>query len=380
MTKEILTYSNAVKTIKGALLRCQYKAARMVNQELLSLYYSIGLYISRNSRNGYWGTSALKSISQQLQKEMPGLRGFSETNMKYMRLFYEAWSMFDKRQPMADENEESSSEDNMLIVTSLAQTNRPPLADDLNMQAFLGLSFTHHIEILLKTKTLEQRVYYIHQAYINHWAKYELRQHLMLDDFAHIGTLPSNFLKTIENPRSALHAVRMFKDEYYFDFINIEDIDEQDEEAIDERFVETEIVHNIKKFILSFGRDFTFVGNQYRLEAAGEEFFIDLLFFNRELNCLCAVELKSGKFKPIYLGQLQTYLRLLDLQVKKPHENPSIGIILCKDVNKQLVEIVIQDYDKPMGVATYKTVTDMPEHLRNTLPDIEAMKKILEKE
>ena len=169
----------------------------------------------------------------------------------------------------------------------------------------------------------------------------------------------------------------MFKDSYLLNFINVEEIGERDKQDVDERVVEQKIVHNIKNFIMTFGRDFSFIGNQYHLEVYGVEFFPDLLFFNRELNALVVIELKTDEFKPSYLGQLTTYLRILDDHVKKPHENPSIGIVLCKSANKEFVEYVIQDYQKPMGVATYKTADDMPENLRRALPDIDALKSIL---
>ena len=146
---------------------------------------------------------------------------------------------------------------------------------------------------------------------------------------------------------------------------------------IDERVVEQQIIHNIKKFIMTFGKDFAFVGNQYHLEIYSEDFFPDLLFFNRELNALVVVELKTGKFKPGYLAQLMTYLRILDDKVRKPHENPSIGIVLCKEANRSFVEYVMQDYDKPMGVATYTTSKEMPEMLKDALPDMDELKKLL---
>ena len=145
-------------------------------------------------------------------------------------------------------------------------------------------------------------------------------------------TAPNSFLQTMSSPRQAMKAIRMFKDEYLLDFINVEDIDAQ-EKDVDERLVEQRIVHNIKRFIMTLGRDFTFVGNQYHLEIYGEEMWSDLLFFNRELNALVAIELKIGKVKPIYLGQLYAYLQVLDDKVRKPHENPSIGIVLCKSAN-----------------------------------------------
>jgi len=174
----------------------------------------------------------------------------------------------------------------------------------------------------------------------------------------------------------ALKAIVAFKDEYLLDYINVEQIDER-EKDLDERVLEQGIVANIKRFIMTFGRDFSFVGNQYRVEVAGEELFIDLLFFNRELNALVAVELKSGKFRSSYLGQLNTYLQALDEYVRKPHENPSIGIILCKEMKSAFVRFAVRDYTKPMGVATYRTPEEMPETWRRVLPDIDELKKLL---
>jgi len=175
----------------------------------------------------------------------------------------------------------------------------------------------------------------------------------------------------------ARRAVEMFKDEYLLDFINVEEIGERDVADVDERVVEQEIIHNVKNFIMTFGKDFTFVGNQYHLEVFGVEQFPDLLFFNRALNCLVCVELKKGEFKPAYLGQLTAYLRILDDTVKKAHENPTIGIILCRDFNKDFVQYVIQDYNKPMGVAKYATLADMPDELKNVLPDMQELRNKL---
>ena len=189
--------------------------------------------------------------------------------------------------------------------------------------------------------------------------------------------MPNNFVKTIPDIRQSLKAIEMFRDEYLLDFINIEEIGERDKEDIDERVVEREIIHNIKNFILTFGRDFAFIDNQCKLEIYGIEHFPDLIFFNRELNALVVIELKKGTFKSSYLGQLCTYLRLVDEQMKKPHENPAIGLVLCKSANKKYVEYVIQDYDKPLGVATYKTSDEMPEKLRQALPNVDDLKKLL---
>ena len=361
-------YREAVKAIKEAILRSQYRAAASANKEQLSLYYGIGRYVSENSRTGFWGKGAIEQISSLLQKELPGLRGFSVSNIKNMRVFYEEWEPVLNRQPAAG--------DLVLDEKLLLSVIRQPVADEFNWSDFLSIGFSHHTEIISKAKTLEARLFYIHECAIRYWSKYTLRDYLKADLYSHRGTLPNNFAQTLPDTKQALKAVCSFKDEYLLDFINVEELDEQ-EEDLDEKIVEKSIVANVKKFIMTFGQDFSFIGNQYRVEVAGEEMFIDLLFFNRELNSLVAVELKSGKFRSSYLGQLNTYLSALDSYVRKPHENPSIGIILCREMNQTFVEFAVRDYNKPMGVATYRTSKDMPERLRNALPDIEELRKLL---
>ena len=362
------SYREAVKTIKEAILRSQYRAAASVNREQLSLYYGIGRYVSENSRTGFWGKGAIEQISSLLQKELPGLRGFSTSNIKNMRVFYEEWEPVLNRQPVAG--------DLVLDEKLLLSVIRQPVADEFNWSDFLAIGFSHHTEIISKAKTLEARLFYIHECATRYWSKYTLRDYLKADLYSHRGTLPNNFAQTLLDTKQALKAVCSFKDEYLLDFINVEELNEQ-EEDLDEKIVEKAIVANVKKFIMTFGQDFSFIGNQYRIEVAGEEMFIDLLFFNRELNSLVAVELKSGKFRTSYLGQLNTYLSALDTYIRKPHENPSIGIILCREMNQTFVEFAVRDYNKPMGVATYRASKDMPERLRNALPDIEDLKKLL---
>lgn len=374
---ELQTYAEAVRVIKDAILRSQYRAASSANKEQLSLYYGIGRYVSQNSRDGFWGKGAIEAISQQLQKELPGLRGFSATNIKYMRSFYEEWSPVVNSQPMADENKiltvsGDSELDEQLLLTEIRQ----PAADEFNWNDFVAIGFSHHIEIITKAKSLDARLFYIHESATRFWNKYTLRDYLKADLYNHKGTLPNNFTTTISNAKQALKTVKSFKDEYLLDFINVEELDTE-EADLNERVLEKSIVNNIKRFILTFGQDFIFIGNQYRIEVSGEEMFVDLLFFNRELNSLVAVELKSGKFRSSYLGQLSTYLSALDRYARKPHENPAIGILLCRDMNQSFVEFAIRDYDKPMGVATYRATKDMPERLRNALPDIEELKKLL---
>ena len=370
----LLRYGDAVRAIKQAILKSQYEAVKGVNAQQLALYYSIGGYISTNTRTGTWGKGAIDAISSQLQEELPGLRGFSATNLRNMRIFFEAWSPEDAQGDSSVATDES-------VRVALGNFHQAQLMklQPKDAEAFKNIGFTHHMAILNQAKDREERFFYIRTCAENHYSVSELKRAIARDDFHHQGKMPNNFMQTIPQGQRALRAISTFKDEYLLDFINVEELGARDGADVDERVVEQGIIHNIKNFIIEFGRDFAFVGNQYHLEAFGEDQYIDLLFFNRELNCLVAVELKAGPFKTAYLGQLSGYLSVLDGYVKKPHENDSIGIVLCKDANRAFVDYVVRDFDKPMGVATYKMTQDMPQKLRDALPPIEGLKALLEK-
>ena len=279
------------------------------------------------------------------------------------------------RQPLAVDLQ--IAENNTVIdIDSFALQNWSPLAVEINREEFLSVSFSHHIEILHKTKDIHEVLFYIHQTVIHKWDKYDLRDRLKSGLYKLQQSATNNFIQTM-SVVNARKAIGMFKDEYLLDFINVEEMEVDKPADVDERVVEQAIVRNVKQFIMTFGRDFAYIGNQYHLEIFTNEMFPDLLFFNRELNCMVCVELKTGAFKPGYIGQLHTYMRVLDDKVKKPHENPTIGILLCKSADKAFVEYVISDYNSPMGVATYKTTADMDERMRKSLPDMEEMRKLL---
>lgn len=364
-TNEMNIYHDAVQTIKQAILQGQYEAAKGVNRIQLAVYFAVGKYISMHTRKDKWGTHALEFISAQLRRELPGLRGFSETQMKDMRRFYEQWTVLDAKSSVA--------------TAELIDIHHTLTIRDMEFPAedFFKVPFTHHSYILTNAKDAQARYYYIHRVAEEHLSVSQLKQLMKDEAHKHQGDIPNNFVKTINDARSARKAVMMFKDEYLLNFINVEEIGEREQIDVDERVIEQKIIDNIKNFILTFGSDFAFIGNQYHLEAYGVEQFPDLLFFNRELNALVVIELKYGDFKTSYLGQLMGYLRIIDDHVRKPHENPTIGIVLCKSANKEFVEYVIQDYNKPMGVATYKTLDDMPESIRKALPNNEQLQQLL---
>lgn len=378
-------YDYAAEVIKTAILQSQYEAAKDINRIQLGLYFGIGKFLSEKTRNAKWGTNALQSISDKLKSDLPGLRGFSATNLKKMRTFYDNWKSIDYISSVATDEispvatgeiEDVQKECDMIIRLE----NNAIKIDDIGsfpIEDFFKIPFSHHMLVVEKVKEIEARYYYINRTAEEHLSVEQLKKIIKNNDFENRASMPNNFPKTISNSSLARKAVMMFKDEYLLDFINVEEIGERDKNCIDERVVEKQIIENVKRFIMTFGKDFAFVGNQYHLEVYGESFFPDLLFFNRNLNALVVFELKIGDFKPIYLSQLMTYLRILDDKVRKSHENPSIGIVLCKNANKDFVKYVIQDYDKPMGVATFDTSSEMPEELRKALPDVDDLKKLL---
>lgn len=367
--------TNVVQAIKGAILQSQQRALGAVNQEQLALYYSVGRFISTNTRNKNWGKGFIDSISSQLRKELPGLRGFSAPSLRKMRTFYEEWHVLSD-DSFVTTNKLMDHKTNSFVATNELPTVHFRIDQGFPISAFMSIGFTHHYSIISKTQEMDQRLFYIQLAADTKASVEELERMIHEDLYHHRGNLPNNFIKAIPSQIQAYRAISMFKDDYLLDFINVEELFVREKDR-DERLIEQSIIHNVKDFIMTFGKDFTFVGNQYHLEKFGVEEFPDLLFYNRELAALVCVELKDGPFKTSYLGQLAGYLRILDDEVRKPHENHSIGILLCKSANKKFVEYVIQDYDKPMGVATYRTTADMDERLKRLLPPVEELKKLL---
>lgn len=345
-----------------------------MNQEQLALYYGIGRYISQNSREGFWGKDAISTISRQLSIEMPGLKGFSPRNLRNMRLFYEEWKCFDTN--LADASAKLQPRKELADTSAKKEDGSgmiPLLLEDIPVVAFFSIGFSHHILILSKVKSMGERKFYIQLCADLSLSVDALERKISEDTYHNQGKMPNNFCVTIPDYKRAFQAIQMFKDEYQLDYINVEQLGERDED-IDEHVVENEIVHNIKNFIMTFGRGFSYLGNQVHYDKLGHDHWVDLLFFNRVLRSLVVIELKKGSFKPAYLGQLAAYLRVLDDEERIEGKNPSVGIVLCKDADRAYVEYVLQDYTKPMGVATYKS---SQERLKELLPDEEEIKKLL---
>ena len=399
MTQEL---RQAVADIKAAILQGQYEACKGVNRIQLAVYFGIGKYVSQHSRKRTWGMSALEAISNQLRRELPGLRGYSATSLRNMRKFYENWIMLDGDSASALAELQSTDNQRDIKSASTLANNSPtaiadfssvatdkrnaidiyhtiqaPVTEHFPIEDFFRVPFTHHIRIIEGTKEIAAQYYYIHRTAEENLSEKEVIRLAKENAYGHREQITNNFRQTISDAAQMRKAVTMFKDSYLLDYINVEEIGVRDKIDVDERVVEKEIVSKVKNFIMTLGDDFTFMGNQKLLEIYGVEHFPDLLFFNRELNAMVVIELKTGEFKTSYLGQLMGYLTLLDEKVRKRHENPSIGIVLCKSANREYVEFMIRDYSKPMGVATYKTADEMPENLRKALPDMEELKKLI---
>ena len=300
MDNNLLAYREAALNIKHAILQSRYRAAENANAEMLNLYYGVGEYISVNTRSGKWGTGAIEAISEQLQGEIPGLHGFSPTNMKNMRIFFEQWvtELESNRQSTADL--ESGTSDNEFAL--IRQTPITKI-DETKLMAFCRVGFTHHREILRKSKTSDERWYYVLRCANEFWSVANLKNHLRADEYSSYGSLPNSFILTLPDNQTAAIAVRSFKDEYLLDFTNIKESDDYDGLNVGNA-----IAANVKKIIMTAGDGFCFIGNEYRLLVGGEEFFVDMLFFNRDLDCLVAFELKKDKFRPADLGQLSFFI------------------------------------------------------------------------
>ena len=360
-------YIEFIQNIKKQIVQSRYAAARLANKEQLFLYFKTGKMISDKIKVQKWGAKVLDQISADLQKELPGLKGFSAGNLKKIRIFAEAYSPYITIGSTLSNQFEKTDLGEVISISSILSNQ---IDGNDFYEVFFGISFSHHFTILTKIKDWQARIFYIQSSAVNFWSLSVLEHHIENDLFSKEGKLPNNFHKTV-NETLKPSALKVFKDEYLLDFIAGDELD-------DERHIEQQVVLNIRNFILQMGKGFCFIGNQYRLEVDGDEFFIDLLFFNRYLQSLVAFELKKGKFKPADAGQLNFYLNVLDDKVKLQQENSSIGIVLCKEKNNTVVEFAIKSFDKAMGVATYKSSKQTPVQMKGILPDTDELGKLLE--
>ncbi len=320
-------YFETVEQIKQEIRAAQYKAALQVNRELILLYHSIGTVIHEHKT---WGNKFVDNLAKDIKLSFPSATGFSVRNLKYMAKFALAYP------------------DREFVQTVSAQ-----------------IPWSHNIAILEKVKEPEQRIWYIQKAAENGWSHSVLIHQIESGLYQRqvITDKISNFEQRLPVPQSEL-AVQTMKDPYIFDFIPFK-------EDMVERDIERALVQDVTKLLLELGTGFAFLGNQYHLNVGGDDFYIDLLFYNLNLRCYVVIELKTGEFKPEYAGQLNFYLSAVDGLMKQPQDNPTIGLLLCKSKNNLVAEYSLKDMSKPIGVSEYRITSSLPAELEKQLPSVE---------
>ncbi|MDC7150940.1 MULTISPECIES: PDDEXK nuclease domain-containing protein [Bacteroidales] len=328
-------YLNFKNEITARIRSAQYEALKAVNKEMIALYWEVGKRITEQQTALGWGKSVVENLSRDIQKEFPGIKGFGVSNMWDMARFYTEYQSNEILQPLVGE-----------------------------------ISWSKHIVILTKCKETQQRQFYILATKKYGWTKDVLINKIEAKTYENYLLGQSNFDITL--PDSIKNqAILALKDEYTFDLVGLA-------EEHSEYELEQAIIKNIRAFLMEFGTDFSFIGNQYRLEVDGKEYFIDLLLYNRRLQAMIAIELKIGEFQPEYKGKMEFYLNILNDTVKLPHENPAIGIIICKSKSRMIVEYALKSSNMPIGVATYSLSSELPEAYKKLLPTSEEIAKKIE--
>jgi len=368
MDKELVIYDSFLKEIKALIYRRQYEALKKVNTELMQLYWEIGGEIERKQREQGWGKSVVEILSKELQKEFPGVQGFSTRNLWLMRSFYIEYSQKAFLQPLGAELEVvpkvSKKSETENLHPPGAEIKLAPLPSLL-----LDVGWKKNVVVMQKCKDPIEREFYIKMTRRYGWTKDVLINNIENRAYEKYLTNQTNFDDTVPE-KYRLQAKLAVKDDYNFDFLEM-GIEHSEAE------LETAIINNIRAFLVEMGGDFSFIGNQYHLDVTDEDYYIDLLLFHRRLRSLIAIELKVGEFKPEYAGKMQFYLTALDETMKLPEENPSIGIIICKSKSRTRVEYTLKTANTPIGVATYSVHNSLPESLHSLLPSPDEIAKIV---
>jgi len=328
-------YPRLLSEIKERIRSAQYEALKAVNKELVGLYWDIGRMIVERQEIEGWGKAVVEQLAADLRTEFPGVSGFSASNLWRMKAFFEAYASLEKLAPLVRE-----------------------------------IGWSHNLAILERCKDPLEREFYIRMTRKFGWSKNVLIHQIDNQSYEKSLLGQTNFDRAL-TPELRAQAKLAVKDEYTFDFLELG-------EEHGERELERALLARIEDFLRAMGGMFAFMGSQYRLEVDGKEFFIDLLLFHRRLRCLVAIELKVGEFLPEFVGKVQFYLTALDRQVRQEDENPSIGIILCKEKSRTIVEYALHDAHKPIGVATYEITRTLPKALKGQLPSPKDIAHLLE--
>lgn len=336
-------YKIWISELKLKIRSTQIKAAIAVNSVLIQFYWDLGKMIAEKQKQSNWGDKLLEKISNDLKEEFPEMKGFSVTNLKYCKLFY---NYFVIRPQLEDE---------------LQISNSPQLEDELSR--IKNIPWGHIKLIINKIKNGNEAQFYIQQTIENHWSRDVLGIQIKNNLFGRIGKSITNFKTTLPDPFSDL-AEQTLKDPYIFDFITITT-------KAKEKDIENQLIEHIKKFLLELGKGFAFVGQQYPLEIADNDYFLDLLFYHIKLKCYVVIELKNRKFIPEDAGKLNFYLSAVDTLLKENEDKPTIGLLLCRDKNNIEAEFSLRDLNKPIGISEFQLTEILPEELKSSLPTIE---------
>ena len=324
-------YLSVVDSIKREITDAQYRATVHVNTELLLLYYDIGCIINRHKS---WGNKFIDNLAADIRMAFPKSKGYSVRNLKYMAKYAETYS------------------------------NR-----EFVQQVVAQIPWGHNVILMDKVADAKEREWYIKKSAENGWSRNVLIHQIESELYRRqvLAEKVSNFETRLPSPQSEL-AVQTMKDPYVFDFISFRD-------DMIERDIEQALIHDVTQLLLELGTGFAFLGNQYHLNVGGDDFYIDLLFYNLNLRCYVVIELKTGDFKPEYVGQLNFYLSAVDGILKKKEDHPSIGLLLCKSKNNLVAEYSLKDVSKPIGVSEYKITGHLADDLGKQLPSVEDIRK-----
>lgn len=346
-------YIGFLESLKEKIRVSRQSAAIAVNKELLNIYWEIGNAILNQQQLSGWGSKVIDSLSQDLKSDFPDFKGLSVRNLKYMLAFAKAYPDF------------------QLVQGGLAQIDQAHPSEIVQVP-LAQLPWYHHITLLDRVKDLKTRLFYIKKCVENGWSRDVMVHQIETNLHLREGKSITNFHTTLPNLQSDL-AHQTLKNPYILDFLNLtEDIKEKD--------LEKSLIGSLKNFLLELGNGFAYVGNQKNLVVEGDDFFLDLLFYNYKLHCFVVIELKIGDFKPEYAGKLNFYINVVNNQLKGENDNQTIGILLCKTPNQTVVKFSLQDIQQPIGVSEYHLQTALPDYFQGGLPTVEELEAELDKE
>ncbi|MDE7414535.1 MAG: PDDEXK nuclease domain-containing protein [Muribaculaceae bacterium] len=361
-------YRSWVKELKQRYLSARLKASIDANRTLLEYYWSLGRDIADKQYANTYGSGFYKTLSHDLRSEMPGEKGFSESNIRYMYRFYQLYSPSVENLPQGAENFASA---NLLQgVEDFKTVNRPQVADDL-LTEICSIPWDHQRRIIDKSKgDAKKALFFVRKVIENSWGRDMLLNFLSTDLYERQAKAITNFSKTLPALQSDL-AQQTTKDPYVFNFLTMT-------ENYNERELEDALVANVTKFLVELGTGFAYMGRQYRMQVGEKEIFIDLLFYNTRIHAYCCIELKTGSFQASYLGQLGLYVTAVNHQLKTEHDNPTIGLLICKDKDNIEAQYSLEAYNLPLGISQYELSKLIPNEIKSSLPSIEEIESTLE--